>query len=326
MRYVIYGAGAVGGVIGARLHLAGTPVTLIARGAHLAAIRDRGLTLDAADGRHAIRTPATDTAAEVEWTDDTVVLLCVKSQQTAAALADLRAHAPASTPVVAVQNGVANEAQILRHFANTYAVCVILPGVHLEPGVVAERATGVPALLDVGRFPSGVDATAEAIAADLVAAGMLSEPRAEIMAWKYRKLMNNLGNGADAACVPGEAADELVRRCQAEGEAAVAAAGIPMVTAAQDRERRANHLTPFRDDVDPHGSTWQSVSRGTGDVEIDYLAGEIVLLGRLHGVATPANELMVRVVHDLVSSKAPAASVDAAELLRTLDAIGRSLN
>ena len=95
MRYVVYGAGAVGGVIGGHLHLAGLTVTLVARGAHLDAIRSGGLVLDTGDGRHRIDAPATDTAAEVDWTDDTVVLLAVKSHQAAVALADLREHAPA---------------------------------------------------------------------------------------------------------------------------------------------------------------------------------------------------------------------------------------
>ena len=72
MRWVVHGAGAVGGVIGGHLHLAGLPTTLVARGAHLAAIRDGGLRLDTGDGMHRIVAPATDTAAEVEWTDDTV--------------------------------------------------------------------------------------------------------------------------------------------------------------------------------------------------------------------------------------------------------------
>jgi 2-dehydropantoate 2-reductase len=77
MRWVVLGAGAVGGVIGGHLHLAGLPVTLVARGAHLAAIREGGLRLDTGGGMHRIVAPATDTAAEVEWTDDTVVLLAV---------------------------------------------------------------------------------------------------------------------------------------------------------------------------------------------------------------------------------------------------------
>ncbi len=100
--YVLYGAGAVGGVIGGRLSLAGHDVTLVARGEHLARIQADGLVLDTAEGRHVVRTQATDTAAEVAWTPDTVVLLVVKSHQTAAALADLVRHAPADTPVVCV--------------------------------------------------------------------------------------------------------------------------------------------------------------------------------------------------------------------------------
>ena len=127
MRWVVHGAGAVGGVIGGHLHLAGLPTTLVARGAHLAAIRDGGLRLDTGDGMHRIVAPATDTAAEVEWTDDTVVLLAVKSHQAAAALDDLAAHAPAGTPVVCATNGVATELAALRRFAATYAVCVMLP-------------------------------------------------------------------------------------------------------------------------------------------------------------------------------------------------------
>ena len=77
MRYVVYGAGAVGGVVGGTLARAGHAVTLVARGAHLEAIRAGGLVLDAGDGRHRVEAPATDTAAEVAWNDDTVVLLAV---------------------------------------------------------------------------------------------------------------------------------------------------------------------------------------------------------------------------------------------------------
>ena len=109
MRYVVYGAGAVGGVIGGNLHRAGVPTTLVARGAHLEAIRRDGLLLATPDGDHRLDVTAVGGAAEVDWTDDTVVLLTVKSHQTAAALDDLVAHAPPHTPVVAAQNGVANE-------------------------------------------------------------------------------------------------------------------------------------------------------------------------------------------------------------------------
>ncbi len=91
---------------------------------------------------------------------------------------------------------------------------------------------------------------------------------------------------------------------EAEGEAAIRAAGIPLVTAEQDKERRGDILQRRAGAAPPGGSTWQSVTRGTGSTEVDYLAGEIVLLGRLHGVPTPACELIQQVTNDLARRRA----------------------
>lgn len=317
MRYVIYGAGAVGGVIGGHLHRTGIATTLVARGDHLRALQRDGLTLDTEQGALILPVPAVGSVAEVEWTDDTVVLLCVKSQQTAGALDDLEAHAPAATPIVSVQNGVANEAAILRRFPHVYGVHVILPATHLVPGVVVQDSSTIPGVLDIGRFPAGVDEVAEAVAADLTAATFASVPRADIMAWKHRKLIGNLGNGVDAVAAPGPEADELIARARAEGEAVLAAAGIAVVSAEEARRHRAGTIKG-RAEGTGGSSTWQSVSRGVGNVEIDYLSGEIVLLGRLHGVPAPVNELIQRTVHDVVRRGAPAGSLDAGKLLAQL--------
>ena len=320
MRYVVYGAGAVGGVIGGRLHLAGIPATLVARGEHLDRVRDRGLTLDTADGVHVVRAPAADGASEISWTDDTVVLLTVKSHQTAVALDDLAVHAPRHTPVVSAQNGVANEAAILRRFSRTYSICVMLPAAHVEPGVVVQRCAPTPGILDVGRFPDGVDELTRAVATDLSAAGFSSQPRENAMAWKYRKLIMNLANGVGACCIAAsDGFDELIRRAREEGERVIAAAGIAMVTEEEDARRRGDLLRGrSRSRATGGGSTWQSLERGTGDVEIDYLAGEVVLLGRMCGVPTPVNEVIQRATNRLASTGGRPASLDAADLLADL--------
>ena len=65
MRIAVYGAGAIGGHLAMRLHKGGADVSVIARGAHLAAIRDRGLTVHAADGHHHARLRATSDPAEL---------------------------------------------------------------------------------------------------------------------------------------------------------------------------------------------------------------------------------------------------------------------
>jgi 2-dehydropantoate 2-reductase len=294
--YVLYGAGAVGGVIGARLLLADHDVTLVARGAHLARIRADGLRLDTAEGVLEIPAAATDTAAEVDWSADPVVILAVKSHQTEAALSDLVDAAPASTAVVCAQNGVANEPAALRRFANTYGITVMLPSQHLEPGLVVQACHPVPGILDIGRFPEGIDDLTDRVAADLRSARFESEPRADVMAWKYRKLVTN-AVGDVSAVLPDEA-EELKPRVRAEAEAVLAAAGVPMVSQEADLARRGD-LLQYRSAVDGPNSLGQSLARGTPGTEVDHRAGEIVLLGRLHGVPTPVNERIQREVHRL---------------------------
>lgn len=319
MRYVVYGAGAVGGVVGGRMHLSGTQTTLVARGEHLRRIQEDALKLDTADGLLTVDAPAVEGSAAITWTDDTVVLLAVKSHQTQAALDDLVAHAPHDVPVVSLQNGVSNEREVLRRFPRVYGVCVMLPSTHLEPGVVVQKCHPTPGILDLGRIPDGTDEVTDAVAADLRTAGFESVPRPDILAWKYRKLVLNLGNGVDATCRPGEAADELVRRARDEAEQVLEAAGVQVVSAEEDLQRRGARLQPRSGEgIRRGGSTWQSVTRGTHGVEVDHLSGEIVLLGRWHGVATPVNELVQRTTHDLVRGGGPARSLDAEALLARL--------
>ncbi|MBV8960869.1 MAG: ketopantoate reductase family protein, partial [Actinobacteria bacterium] len=67
------------------------------------------------------------------------------------------------------------------------------------------------------------------------------------------------------------------------------------------------------------GSSWQSLRRRTGSIEADYLNGEIVMLGRLHGVPTPANALLQQVANRMAADGAPPGSVDVEDLLAQLE-------
>jgi 2-dehydropantoate 2-reductase len=110
----------------------------------------------------------------------------------------------------------------------------------------------------------------------------------------------------------------LFSRARAEGEAVLAAAGIDLVSDAADDDRRAGNIVR-RSTLDDGGhSTWQSVARGADGVEIDYLAGEIVLMGRLYGVPTPVNELIQSATARLAREHLPAGSLDAVAALRAL--------
>ena len=139
------------------------------------------------------------------------------------------------------------------------------------------------------------------------------------MAWKHRKLMLNLGNAAQAACPQDDDRDRLTDLARAEGERVLAAAGVAMVSEAEDDERRGDLLDTTSMRGRGGGSTWQSLRRRTGDVETDYLNGEISLLGRRHGVPTPVNDFLRDVSWRMVAAGAEPGSLSAADLLKELD-------
>jgi 2-dehydropantoate 2-reductase len=309
VRYVVYGAGAVGGAIGGLLARAGCPVVLVARGRHLEALQSGGLELRRPDpsgtgtSAERIAVAATATLDGLGLGVDDVIVLAVKSQDTAGALDAIVAAGGSGSAVVCAQNGVENERQAARRFGRVYGMVVLMPAAHLEPGVVELTESPVPGVLDLGCYPSGVDATAEGVAADLRTAGFAALAHPAIMGRKYRKLLANLANVLDAAAGPDARRSPLAGAARREALACFAAAGIDVAPEAEDLERRrllAGASTPMANLASP-SSSWQSLARRTGSIEVDYLNGEIVLLGRLHGVATPVNELLCRLGARLVA-------------------------
>src|SRR3954451_14358277 len=105
MVVAVLGAGAIGGVVAARLHQAGHEVALIARGAQLTALRERGVRVESPAGVQTVPVPVAGDPREVAWARRDRVLLPVKSQHAQAALGGVRAAAPTETPVVCRQNG-----------------------------------------------------------------------------------------------------------------------------------------------------------------------------------------------------------------------------
>ena len=182
MRYLILGAGAIGGAIGGRLFQHGHDVVLIARGAHLEAIRSGGLELR--DPEATVRLPiqAVATAEAAELRPDDVVILATKTQHSEALLADLAVVGPAGhrrrlCPERRRERAPGSTAlrQHLRHAGRSS------PAPILEPGVVDISTAPVWGILDVGRYPSGSDELAERIADDLRGSGF--DARATPESW-----------------------------------------------------------------------------------------------------------------------------------------------
>jgi 2-dehydropantoate 2-reductase len=327
MRYIIIGAGAIGGVLGGRLAEGGCEVVLVARGGHLAALRDSGLRLTTPSGTRTLRLPCAAGPEEVALRPDDVLVLAVKTQDSVAAL-DAWSGRPVAgggtagelLPVICAQNGVENERLALRRFRRVYAMCVYLPATFVEDGAVSAAGDPLTGTLHLGRYPAGTDDTALAIAADLEKSHFLAPVVPDAMRWKYAKLLSNTVNSLGALCGPEglgtEAGRDLVARTVAEGRAVLAAAGIAAVGEAEEGEARDGRvvMAKLESGVAGAGSSWQSLVRGTGSIEADYLNGEIVLLGGLHGVPTPVNEVLRRLANEFARERRAAGSMPAEEV------------
>ena len=296
MRIIVYGVGAIGGTVAAALALAGQEVVGIARGAQLEAIRADGLRLRTPGGDARARFPCVADPGEIAFRRDDAILLddedpghrCRRSS----------ACAPpgcATQPMFCAQNGVANERLALRRFPNVHGVTVMMPAAFLTPGEVAAFSTPRHGIFELGRYPAGRDADDERMAAALEAANVAAFVDETVMAGKYGKLLLNLRNVLEAALGP-EARQRAAscRRSAPRPRPCFAAAGIRWrdVGGADPRRDALMRQAPVAGVGRSGGSSTQSLARGTGSIETDWLNGEIVLLGRLHGVATPANAFL----------------------------------
>jgi 2-dehydropantoate 2-reductase len=341
VRYIIIGAGAVGGTIGGCLFQAGHDVILVARGAHLDALRTDGLTLATPLGTATLPILAVGGPAEVELRPGDALILTAKTQD-AAALLDEWAWQPVTggtvaadtLPVVCAQNGVASERFALRRFRHVYGMHVLLPATHLEPGEVVAQGAPLAGLLHIGRYPSGADPTIEQIGHDLGNSRLLAPVSLNVMRWKYGKLLDNLGNAIEALCGrpatgfggAGGNADgaELRRLTRDEGTAVLDMAGFEYSSAAEVADVRRDNVRvePVNGSARSGGSSWQSLTRRTGTIEADFLNGEIVLLGREYDVPTPVNEALQRLANQAAREHRPPGSMTPGEILAAAGVAG----
>jgi 2-dehydropantoate 2-reductase len=328
VRYVVLGAGAVGSAVGALLADSGHEVALVARGQHAEAISREGLRVATPDRVLQLELPVHTDAAAVGLRDGDVLLLTTKTQQTASLL-DAVARLPVgessaagSLPICCLQNGVTNERIAARRFADVYGVVVMMPAVLLEPGRVEAQGAPYSGLLDIGRWPDGTDEVATTVAEALSRSNFVSRAVADVMRWKYAKLLRNVGNALEALAghdlddVAMQLVVDLDRRAREEAEACFRAAGIDWASDDEWTARRRDQVQHALVEGKPRsgGSTWQSLARGAGSVETDYLNGEIVLLGREYAVPTPVNLTLQRLAAGAAHDQLPPGAMTPQEI------------
>ncbi len=304
------GAGAVGLYFGARLHQGGTPVTVVARPAHVDAIRRDGLVIDSVDGPATVALDAVDTPDALSSCD--AVLVCVKSVDTDTVATLLADRLPADTLVVSLQNGVDNAWRLRERMPQAVVPGVVYVSAEMTaPGRLRHNGSG---RLILGTPLAAADERGEALLrltafeAALARARVPSRRSDDVRVDLWTKLTANCAYNAISALtqlrygrLAGDAGVRAVMDNVTDEIAAVAAGdGVPVTRAALgDAVRAIAEAMP-----QALSSTAQDLAAGRR-TEIDDLNGFVVRRGRMLGVPTPVNETL-RALVKFVETARPA--------------------
>jgi len=291
MRVAIVGSGGTGGYFGGLLARAGEEVTFIARGAHLEALRLRGLTVKSRlAGEFTLPVRATDTPNEVGPVD--LILFCVKTYDTDIAAQSIDPLIGAETMLLSLQNGVDNAeriAQIAGHNSGLGAVAYVVSAIE-APGVIAQTAG--PGRIILGELAGGTSARVERLHSVLQRAEIAAEvhPHVRIAIWQKFLFICAFSGVTALTRVPigsilaDSVTHDLFRGTLEEAEAIARASGIELP---EDSVEQALATAAA---VEPwgRGSMYHDLANGLR-LELEALNGEVVRRGDQHDIQTPLN-------------------------------------
>jgi 2-dehydropantoate 2-reductase len=302
MRYIVYGAGGIGSIMGGHLARTGHDVILIGRPGHVNVINNQGLHLITPTGTYVLQLIAVTDPDMVDFTPSDVVFLCMKGQDTEQALQVLK-NVVEDVPVFCFQNGVRNEEITSAYFTNVYGVMVRVGAVYLKDGEVTARRAP-PGWYIMGRYPEGTDEVVQTVAEELRDAGYFVRITSDIMPYKWGKLMANLGNSVDAITDSDWESTRSIRLgVFEEARAIVEKADVKWISQEQVSKEWPEISKPLLGQIDPgaRSSTWQSLTRRQGNVETDFLNGEIVRLAASLGIQAPLNEKLTSITREMAA-------------------------
>jgi 2-dehydropantoate 2-reductase len=291
MRIGIMAAGAIGGYVGARLAHAGHDVVFFARGAHLAAMRANGLKVESPLGDLLVNpVTATDDPSTVAPVD--IVLFAVKLWDTERAGAQIKPVVNANTRVITLQNGVDSVERLAPILGadNVVGGSALLSSVIKAPGVILH--SGKFAQLKAGRLDGKPDAKLAAFVAEAKAAGLDISMSETMQRDRWQKFVflaafsgiTSLTRGTIGEVFADEDTREMFHDLLREVVAVGQACGVDL--SADYAEVQFAYAATMAPGL--RASMAHDVLRGNR-LELDWLAGHVVELGRKFGVKTPAN-------------------------------------
>jgi 2-dehydropantoate 2-reductase len=294
MKIAVIGAGGVGGAFGAALAKAGADVTFVARGAHLAAMQANGLKIEGGRGEtHIAPTQATDDPATIGPVD--FVLFCVKLWDVESAGEAIKPLIGPNTAVIPLQNGIDSFERLIPILGAGHVMCGVaqISATITAPGVVHQ--TGTFMRLVFGEVAGGLSARGEAFLAMCKAAGFDATHSGNILTdlWlKYILLATNSAITAATRKPFGKlrADADIVAMFEA-GFAEVYAVGKAKGIALPDNtlENMVKATKAFPDTM--MASMAHDLIRG-GRIELPWLSGKVVAMGRELGVPTPVHNVL----------------------------------
>jgi len=294
MRIAVVGAGGVGGAFGAALAKAGADVTFIARGAHLAAMKDKGLRVEGGRGEtHLVPTQATDDPKLVGPVD--FVLFCVKLWDVESAGTHIKPLVGPDTAVIPLQNGIDAPERLLPILgprAVMGGVAQISASI-VAPGVVRQVGTFMKLLF--GELDGSRSARGEALRAMCDKAGFEAVLSDQIVTELWMKFILLATNASLLALIRqpiGKVRDDpdLQQQWVAAYNEVIAvgkARGVKLPADALDR------MLAFNAGAPPAMKPSMALDLERGNrIELPWLGGKVVELGRQLGVPTPVHSLM----------------------------------
>jgi 2-dehydropantoate 2-reductase len=305
MRIAVIGAGGVGGPFGAALAKAGGDVAFVARGAHLAAMRTRGLSVLGPRGDvHLGSVQATDEPASIGPVD--FVLFCVKLWDVESAGAAIRPLVGPDTAVIPLQNGVDASDRLIPILGRDAVMGGVaqISGTVAEPGVI--RQTGTFMRLVFGELDGRPSARGAAFHSLCQSAGFDSVNSNEIRTALWEKFVLLATNSSVVALTRlpfGKLRDDpevfaLFEKAVAEVAAVGRAHGVDLPADLEARTLRATRSFP------PEMMPSMAVDLLRGNrLELPWLAGKVVALGRELGVPTPTYDIMYAALKPYANGK-----------------------
>jgi 2-dehydropantoate 2-reductase len=292
------GAGGVGGYFGARLAKGGADVTFIARGAHLAAMRERGLAIESAHAPIVLpAVKATDDPATIGAVD--VVLFCVKLWDTESAARSLLPLVRPGTAIISLQNGVQKDDTLRAVFGDAAVMggVAYIAATIVRPGVIGQ--TGAMQRMIFGEFDGRRSPRAETLLAACKAGGIDAEISPDIRRaiWEKYVFLVGLSGATTAMRMPlgpiraNPRSRQFLLDLMREAVAVGRARGVDLP--ADFAEQRLRFADSLPDDMT--SSMYHDLDRGR-PLELRWLSGGVVELGAAAGAPTPAN----RAVNDIL--------------------------